>query len=108
MNSGETASLGHNGAIRVIEAIPSYFDFRVSAGETLTIHDPRPPTAVQFLFDGKCPEGGIIEIDRNDRFRTPRLSSGREFANVMIGGGAWSYRLRCTSNGGEGTAVAAG
>ncbi|HEX3762678.1 MAG TPA: hypothetical protein VHW23_28475, partial [Kofleriaceae bacterium] len=46
MNRGETALLTRAGAIRVLEAIPEYFDLRVGAGESLTIHDPRPPTAV--------------------------------------------------------------
>jgi hypothetical protein len=108
MTRGESASLTRAGQIRVIEAIPSYFDLRAVAGESLTIHDPRPPTAVQFQFDGKCPGGGIIEVDRDPRFRTAKLSSGHDFANVMVGSGAWSYRLRCTANGAEGSAVASG
>jgi len=108
MNRGETASLARTGAIRVVEAIPRYFDLRVAPGESLTIHDPRPPTAVQLRFDGKCPDGGIIEVDRDARFRTAKLSSGRDFANVMVGGGSWAYRLRCTANGAEGNAVASG
>jgi hypothetical protein len=108
MNRGETASLARTGAIRVVEAIPSYFDLRVAAGESLTIHDPRPPAAVQLQFDGKCPDGGIIEVDRDARFRTAKQSSGHDFANVMIGGGSWAYRLRCTANGAEGNAVASG
>jgi hypothetical protein len=108
MNRGESASFTRTGKIRVIEAIPKYFDLRVMAGESLTIHDPRPPTSVQFQFDGKCPDGAIIEVDRDARFRTAKVSSGREFANVMISKGAWAYRLRCTVNGEEGDAVASG
>ena len=108
MNRGEAAVLTRAGQIRVVEGIPSYFDFRVVTGESLTIHDPRPPTAVQFQFDGKCPEGGIIEVDRDARFRTAKVSSGRDFANMMIGPGSWAYRLRCTANSAEGNAVASG
>jgi hypothetical protein len=108
MSRGESAQLSRSGSIRVIEAIPSYFDFRVIAGETLTIHDPRPPTSVQFQFDGKCPDGGIIEVDRDTRFRTAKVSSGHDFANVLVPGGSWAYRLRCTTNGSEGGAAAAG
>jgi hypothetical protein len=108
MSRGESAILTRAGAIRVTEAIPGYFDFRVGVGESLTIHDPRPPTAVQFQFDGKCPDGGIIEVDRDGRFRTSKVSAGKDFANVLIPGGTWSYRLRCTSNGGEGNAIASG
>lgn len=108
LSRGEAVALGRTGAIRVIEAIPRYFDLRVAAGESPTLHDPRPPSAVQFLFAGKCDAGGIVEIDRDARFRTPRVSAGREFANVMIAGGNWAYRLRCTVAGGDGPAVAAG
>ena len=108
MSRGETALLTRSGAIRVIEAIPGYFDFRVAAGESLTIHDPKPPTAVQFQFDGKCPEGGIIELDHDARFRTAKVSAGHDFANALIAAGAWAYRLRCTSKDTEGGAVASG
>ncbi len=108
MARGESAVLGRAGTIRVVEAIPTAFDFRVAAGETLTVHDPRPPTAVQFVFGGKCAAGGIIELDRDGRFRTPRVSAGKDAANLRVEQGAWSYRLRCSSGRGEGGAVAAG
>jgi hypothetical protein len=108
MSRGESALLTRSGSIRVIEAIPSYFDFRVVAGETFTIHDPKPPTAVQFQLDGRCPDGGIIEVDRDTRFRTAKVSSGRDFANVLVTGGSWAYRMRCTTNGDEGAAAASG
>ena len=108
MARGESATLTRGGAIRVVDAIPGYFDFRVVAGESLTIHDPKPPTAVQFQFDGKCPEGGIVEVDRDGRFRTAKVSAGKDFANVLIPGGNWSYRLRCTRSGDEGGAAASG
>ncbi|HEX8110806.1 MAG TPA: hypothetical protein VF516_23905, partial [Kofleriaceae bacterium] len=108
MSRGETALLTRSGAIRVLEAIPGYFDFRVAAGESLTIHDPKPPTAVQFQFDGNCPDGGIIELDRDARFRTAKVSAGRDFANALIASGAWAYRLRCTRKDTEGGAVASG
>jgi hypothetical protein len=108
MDRGESATLDRSGAIRYVETIPRYFDFRVAAGESFTIHDPKPPTAVQFQFDGKCPDGGIIEIDRNGSFRTARVSGGRDFANAAIARGEWAYRLRCTTNGIDGPAVASG
>lgn len=108
MARGESASLTKAGLIRVIEAIPSYFDFRITAGESLTIHDPRPPTALQLQFGGKCTGGGIIELDKDGRFRTAKVSGGKEAANVSIASGSWHYRLRCTTNGNEGAAVASG
>lgn len=108
MNRGETATLAKAGTIRIVEAIPNYFDFRVDAGDSLTIHDPRPPTAVQFNFGGKCPNGGIIEMDKDNRYKTAKISAGKEGANHSLAAGGWAYRLRCTSGGGEGNAVASG
>lgn len=108
ISRGETALLTRAGAIRVIEAIPGYFDLRVVAGESFQIHDPRPPTAVRFQFDGRCPGGGIIELDRDPGFRAAKVSGGRDAANALVRPGVQLYRLRCTSNGGEGGAVASG
>ena len=105
MNRGESATLTKGGAIHPIEAIPTYFDFRVPVGETLTVHDPRPPTAVQFTFDGKCPGGnGVIELDHDARFGSSKQSAGKDTANLLVAPGGWAYRLRC----GDGGAVASG
>lgn len=105
---GESATLLAAGSIRVNEAIPTMFDFRITAGETLTIHDPRPPAAVQFMFGGKCPNGGIVEMDSDFRFRSAKVSAGKEHANLYVGPGSWAYRLRCTTGGTEGAAIASG
>lgn len=108
MNRGETATLAKNGTIRVIEAIPSYFDFQLSVGETVTIHDPKGAAAVQFSFGGKCSEGGVIEMDHDARFRTAKVSGGKDQANLSIGAGSWAYRLRCTTASGDSAAVGSG
>ena len=107
LSRGESATLTRAGAIRVVEAIPSYFDIRIPVGESLTIHDPKPPTAVQFQFDGKCREGGLIEVDRSNAFRTAKVSAGRDVANMLLTSDV-VYRLRCTEAGVEGPPVAAG
>ncbi|MBA3540209.1 MAG: hypothetical protein H0T79_11330 [Deltaproteobacteria bacterium] len=109
MNRGESATIARSGQIHVLEAIPTYFDFRTPVGETLTLHDPKGATAVQFQFSGKCPNGGVIELDKDTRFRSSKISAGKDSANLMVSGGGWAYRLRCTTAGGdEGAAVASG
>ncbi len=110
MNRGESAALAKAGTIHVLEAIPSYFDMRVTIGETpsFTIHDPKGSTALQFAFGGKCGNGGVIEMDRDGRFRTPKVSGGKESANVLASAGGWAYRLRCTVGDSEGAPVASG
>ncbi len=109
MNRGESATLLKTGQIRPLEAIPNYFDIQIVAGEgNFAIHDPRPPVAIQFQFAGKCPTGGIIEMDKDPRYRTAKVSGGKEAANHLVKSGTWAYRLRCTSGAGEGAAVASG
>jgi len=70
---------------------------------TFTIHDPKGSTALQFAFNGKCSGGGTIEMDNDPRFRTARISGGKESANIMAEVGAWSWRLVCSSGGSGGS-----
>ncbi|MDB4959628.1 MAG: hypothetical protein JWO36_7197, partial [Myxococcales bacterium] len=107
---GETATLKKGGVITPDSVIPNYFDMAVLVGDTpsFTIHDPKGSTAVQFNFNGKCPNGGIVEMDHDPKFRTAKVSAGKETANMLVPGGSWSYRLRCTQGGNEGAAVASG
>jgi len=108
MNRGETATLAKNGTIRVVEAIPTYFDFGIAVGETVTIHDPKGSTAVKFAFGGKCAGGGFIEMDKDSRYRTAKVSAGKDDANLSVGVGGWAYRLRCSSASGDTAPVASG
>ncbi len=108
---GEVASLAKAGAIHPVEAIPTYYDLKVTVGEMgmFTIHDPKGATAVKFDFGGKCPGGGVIEMDHDARFRTAKVSGGKDSANVLATtGGVWHYRLRCSTGASEGGAVASG
>jgi hypothetical protein len=109
LSPGESAALMRAGdRIQPIEAIPKQADFKVPVGETFTVHDPRPPVAIAFDFQGKCADGGTIELDRDARFRTAQLSTGADAANLMVAPGSWAYRLRCTQNGVPGATVASG
>src|SRR6185369_12587625 len=98
MSGGESATLLKAGTINPGVVIPRYFDFKVVVGDTpksFVIHDPKGATAVQFAFNGKCPGGGTVELDHDGRFRTPRVSEGKETANMLVPGGSWAWRLRC-------------
>jgi hypothetical protein len=66
------------------------YDTRIVAGESITIHDPKPPTAVRFDLSGTC--AGTVELDRSERFEDPIAATG---ATIAIDAGSWSYRLRC-------------
>ncbi|HEY5946457.1 MAG TPA: hypothetical protein VIV40_13235 [Kofleriaceae bacterium] len=101
MKTGESASIAKAGAIHQTAKIPDYYDMKVVIGETptFTIHDPKGSTALQFAFNGKCSAGGTIEMDNDPRFRTARISAGKDSANILADPGTWSYRLVCA--GGE-------
>jgi hypothetical protein len=101
MKTGESASLAKAGAIHQTAKIPDYYDFRATVGEgSFTIHDPKGSTAIQFFFNGKC-NGGTIEMDNDPKFRTARISAGKDSANIIAEVGGWYYRLVC-SNGSVG------
>jgi hypothetical protein len=108
MRTGEMANMAKAGNIQQKAKIPDYYDMKVVVGETsFTIHDPRGGTALQFSFPGKCGGGGgggTIEMDTDARFRTARITAGKDSANIFAEQGAYNYRLVCNngSNGGSG------
>jgi hypothetical protein len=95
MNKGDSAALTKAGAIRVIDSIPTYYDVSIAVGSSMQIHDPKGATAIRFEFRDKCSGGGDVELDRDNRFKTPRVSTGTGSANHSVSG-SWSYRLRCS------------
>jgi hypothetical protein len=102
MSGGESATMLKSGTVNPGVVIPRYFDFQVKVGETprvFTVHDPKGSTALQFAFNGKCPGGGTVELDRSSAFHTPRVSEGKETANMLVPQGQWQWRLRCAGAG---------
>ncbi|HTL38304.1 MAG TPA: hypothetical protein VL326_34475 [Kofleriaceae bacterium] len=97
MKTGESASLAKSGSFRQTAKIPDYYDMRVTVGEgSFTVHDPKGSTALQFFFNGKC-TGGTIEMDSDPKFRTARITGGKESANIIADVGGWYYRLVCAN-----------
>jgi hypothetical protein len=98
MAGGESATLLKAGTINPGVVIPRFFDFQIKVGEapkSFTVHDPKGSTALQFDFNGKCTSGGTVELDHSSAFRTPRVSEGKETANMLVPQGSWAWRLRC-------------
>ncbi|MEP6863439.1 MAG: hypothetical protein ABJE66_22630 [Deltaproteobacteria bacterium] len=98
MAGGESATLLKAGTINPGVVIPRYFDFKIVVGDapkSFVVHDPKGSTALQFAFNSKCPSGGTVEMDHDARFRTPRVSEGKESANMLLQSGSWVWRLRC-------------
>lgn len=87
--------------------IPIEYDYvlHVGASTAVTIHDPTGTTAIRFDFATACPGGGVVEVDRDSTFRTPRVSIGDHHANLLLRAGTWWYRVRCTAGAAGAVAV---
>src|SRR6188768_1108255 len=55
----ERGRIGQDGTVSVEGRGLSASDLDIMVGQSLVIHDPSPPTAVGFKFEGKCPDGTI-------------------------------------------------
>jgi hypothetical protein len=96
LRTGETANVAKAGNIQQKAKIPDYYDIKVTVGEPFfVIHDPRGSTAIQFDFGGKCGGGGTIEMDTDARFRTARVTGGKDSANILAEANYYYYRLLC-------------
>ncbi len=97
---GERVTLAHDGSIKIYDRAPEYADLTMKAGENVTIHDPRPPTAVAVNFSGVCDGDGIVEVSTRNRFRGQvMISKGSGRANVLLPKRSHYYRVRCIQDG---------
>lgn len=97
---GERASLDRGGSIETRGRAPEYADLVISAGESASVHDPRPPTAVAIDFAGVCPAEGVVEVATSRRFKGAlRMSTGTAKAHVLLDRGSHFYRVRCLEGG---------
>ena len=97
---GERVTLARDGALEVSGRAPEHADFTMPAGETASVHDPRPPTAIRIDFGEQCAGEGIVEVSPRSRFRS-RISttSGTGGANLSAKKGTHYYRVRCIEDG---------
>jgi ferric-dicitrate binding protein FerR (iron transport regulator) len=93
LQGGEQGEIARGGGLDISGRSLEYADMVAGAGDSFTIHDPSPPTAVGFAFGGQCPSAGVIEIVRGGRTLAAVRGSGQ--ANVALESGRNDYRLRC-------------
>jgi hypothetical protein len=97
---GERASLGRGGTIKTEGRAPGYADLIIAAGESASVHDPRPPTAVGIAFGTVCKDEGVVEVASSLRFKGKVLmSKGTGQASVLLERGTHFYRVRCLDQG---------
>lgn len=101
LSTGEEGIITQQGDISVKGRGLSYADVETASGENLVIHDPRPPTAVRFLFGDHCKDG-VIRLS-GSKTSVPQDSFGRGEGSValLLGNGATSYTLHCIGEDGK-------
>jgi len=73
-------------------------DLSIAAGESIIIHDPRPPTAVGVLASERCRNGALLSIDGGRAGSEERVGEGR--VGVALASGAHRYVIHCLDDTG--------
>ncbi|HKO48205.1 MAG TPA: hypothetical protein VJV79_10805 [Polyangiaceae bacterium] len=90
------SALGKAGAFeRGLERV----DLSITVGESIIIHDPRPPTAVGVLAGGRCSGGALLSVAGTRARAEERV--GEERIGVALTSGAHRYVVHCLREGGE-------
>ncbi|HEY0467515.1 MAG TPA: FecR domain-containing protein, partial [Polyangiaceae bacterium] len=73
-------------------------DLSIAAGDSIVIHDPRPPTAVGVLAGERCSGSALLSIDGGRARPEERIGEGR--VGVALASGSHRYVIHCLSEGG--------
>ncbi|HYQ03385.1 MAG TPA: FecR domain-containing protein [Polyangiaceae bacterium] len=73
-------------------------DLSIAAGESIIIHDPRPPTAIGVLAGERCGSGALLSIDGSRARPEERVGGAR--IGVALPSGTHRYTVYCLSEGG--------
>ncbi len=93
LSAGERAILFADGEVSVEGRSLDYADLELSPGQSMVIHDPKPPTAVRFLFGSACAETATLQLFSGGRAR--QYAAGREAVALGMKPGSYRYELRC-------------
>jgi len=95
--AGQRGLLRSDGSTEVFGRGLTYADLVVNVGESLTVHDPKPPTVVRFVFGARCPQGGVVRLGAGPSKGS--FAGGRGAVALALGPGAHGYELSCTQDG---------
>jgi len=102
LRGGEDGVLSEAGELSVSGRGPGTADLVVNAGDTFTVHDPRPPTAVGFRMGGACEKGAVAVVGKQQW-----AGRGGQI-NVPMPPGRHPYQVKCLEPDGPGKVVAHG
>jgi hypothetical protein len=103
LHGGESGLLKKDGEMSVGGRGPGNVDLIVNAGDSFTVHDPGPPTAIGFRLGGQCPKGAVVQLSKQ------QWAGRGGQANAPVEAGRHSYQVRCLGpDGPEKQAVAEG
>jgi hypothetical protein len=94
VRAGERANLGRDGELRLEGRGVDYADIEILAGESVIVHDPKPPTAVRFQFGEICAEGGTITSFRAGK--AGNYATGVGAVALSLPAGSYRYELACS------------
>lgn len=98
LGAGEWATLTRAGAVETASRAPTRALLTIAAGESPTIHDPRPPIAVRVRFGGQCPGDGVVELaGAGGSFARPKAISRGTGSAIVLVQAAERYRVRCVA-----------
>ncbi|HWP07655.1 MAG TPA: FecR domain-containing protein [Polyangiaceae bacterium] len=81
------------GGIAAMPRGPDRVDIILGAGDSLAVHDPRPPTAVGVLTHGRCPGSALLRVDGGKT--RAQGSVGEAQVAILLGPGNHRYVMNC-------------
>ncbi len=93
VEAGQDAVVGKRGKVSHSGVSLPYADLAVPVGQSVTVHDPTPPTAVRFDYAEQCPERGVVEVLRGSALVD--YAVGSESVSLGLPKGVYGYRVRC-------------
>jgi len=97
IRAGEQLVLASDGTIEIHGRGPGIADLSINPGESIVVHDPSPPTAVEIQVEKVCPNGGRIELGQH---RISAASGNAERAIAVLQRGRHGYDIRCKKDDG--------
>jgi len=99
--AGETGRLTDSGQASAGGRGLNYADLEITAGQSLVVHDPTPPTAVRFRFGERCPEGVIQLKGAKGKAAGDEVARGKGSVSLAVGPGQVDYALSCLGDDGQ-------